>query len=136
MHIQIRTSAWLMRISAVLHGLAILACWLSDLHTFYRLILMSVILGLAYFENRRMKVALTYLRYTGHSGWQVSSDGKNYLDASILGTTAMTNSVIFLHYRTEYQAHQVLLIGKDALANGDFRRLTVRLILSLRGRER
>lgn len=135
-HFRIQASAWLTRISTTLHGLAMLACWLSDLYALHRFILMGTILVLAWLENRRMKAALTYLRYTGGNGWQVSSDGENYLDASILDTTVITNLVIFLHYRTENQANKVLLIGKDALTNSDFRRLTVRLTLSLQGRER
>ncbi len=135
-HFRIPASARIGMLCKSLYALAMMACWLSDLYLLARLVFIGVILICWWLENRRMTAALTYLRYTGNIGWQVSSDGENYLDASILDTTVITSAVIFLHYKTENQAKKVLLIGKDALLDSDFRRLTVRLTLSLHGRER
>ena len=128
-HFRIAPSRRIRNVFDVLHVCAALACWLNALQPFYRLILTVVVLVLWGLNRKRWKAAPIHLRYTGNSGWAVSSDGLNYLTAVVLETTVVTNTLIFLHFRVGEWLSRTLAIASDSLPENEFRRLAVRLKL-------
>ncbi len=119
-----------------LHGLVVLACWFNDLQVIYRLILTLGVFLAWRLAKDRWKVSDVHLRYTSDNGWWVSSGGNSYSSAVILDATVITGVAIVLHYKIGNQARRVLLITKDSLSSNQFRRLVVRLALSMHGQER
>ena len=132
-HFRILPSSRAGVVNGVLHCVAILACWLSNLQMSSQTILTSLICIFWWVAKMRWNATPVYLRYTGNNGWRVSFDGNSYHSAVILDTTIITSVVMFLHYNTENQAFRSLMIAKDSLSNNEFRRLRVRLTLSMRG---
>lgn len=134
-HFRISPSKQIEMIADALHCVAIFACWLSHLPWVSQVVLTCVVLVFWRLTKTRWKARSIHLSYTETIGWQVSSDGDNYLNAVILETTVITNVVIFLHYRKENQAFNSVAIARDSLSSDDFRCLKVRLTLTVRGRE-
>ena len=119
-----------------LHCMAVLACWFNDLQINERLILMLAVLLAWCLAKKRWKVSDVHLRYTSSNGWWVSSGENSYSSAVILDTSVITGVIIVLHYKMENQTRRALLIAKDSLSSNQFRRLVVRLALSMHGQER
>ncbi|MGY6276701.1 protein YgfX [Methylomonas sp. MgM2] len=136
LHFRIMPSTEFKAISDAFHGLAILACWWNDLSELIRISLTIAIVILWRLHGNRRNAGPVHLSYTGGEGWRVSLDGEDYMQAVIMNTTVILNAVIFLHFKMENQANRTLLITKGSLANNEFRRLRVKLILSLCGQER
>ena len=134
LHFHISPSRRITLISGALHCLAILACWFNNLFVLNQTILTGIILILWRLEQRCRRSTAAHLSYTGSNGWRLSTDGNKYFNIVILDATVITSVMIFFHYKTENQACGTLLIGKDSLSSYDeFRRLKVRLTLSLQG---
>lgn len=114
---------------------ALTACWLNGLAIGYRLFLGSL-LGMAWLSQAKgLRARSCYLRYTAQQGWSISFDGGNeYRTVTIKSSTVVGSLVTFLHYATDDKAFDTMVIWKDALTPGDYRRLIVKLKLSDLGR--
>lgn len=126
---QVLPSRRLQQLTEVLHGCAILACWLNGLQILYQLLLMVIVVLLWWHYAMRREARPAYLRYTENKRWEVSMDQFTYQPAVILDTTVITSAVIFLHYKTDDQSSGTLVIAGDSLSANDFRRLRVRLAI-------
>lgn len=114
---------------------ALSACWLNGLAIGYRLFLIAVLSLVWLSQAKGLRARSCYLRYTAQQGWSISFDGGNeYCAVTIKSSTVVGSLVTFLHYATEDKAFDTLVIWKDALTPGDYRRLIVKLKLSDHGR--
>ncbi len=114
---------------------ALAACWLNGLAPGYRIFL-TAMLGAAWLgQAKGLRAHTRYLRYTGFQGWSMSFDGGNeYCAVTIKSSTVVCGLVTFLHYASDVKAFNTLVVWKDALVPGDYRRLIVKLKLSDHGR--
>lgn len=115
---------------AVLHFLAMLACILNSLPIQIQVIL-AVAVAILWLNNRRYwKPSALLVRYTESNGWEIATDGMNYVAGRILADTVLTKWGIILRFKTDRRGIMTLLIASDALSADDFRCLRVNLSLS------
>ncbi len=114
----------------ILHFLALWACWFNSLDLEYKLIFSVAVVLVWCSQRRRFPASPIHLSYTSGLLWEISYDGNIYLPVTILETTVITNTAVFLHYTVNHCSRRNLLISKDSLSDDAYRRLIVKLKLS------
>lgn len=118
----------------LIHGLALMACWLNGLSMAVQgLLSLSVLLSAHHHLLRRKQSTTVYLRYTPSMSWCLSTDGKEFAPILIAPSSVLTQLAIFFHYRPTSGAgkrrHALWLINHD-IDPAQFRRLSVLLKLT------
>jgi hypothetical protein len=107
------------------HGLALSACLISALPWPGKLLLSLALPAHLYFAVRHIGRHLVAIRYSEGAGWHLAEE-----QVIILPSTVLTPFAIWLHFKPPSARKKALLIVKDAMSDGEFRRLTVKLKIS------
>ena len=130
---KIASSRRCLQVGWVLHGLAVLACWLADIPVAVKWMGSLVIPLLGWVYVHQLRQAIIELRYTGATGWQICLDGEDFWDITILNSTVISNLAIFLHYHGNINPQfKAIMIANDSLSANDYRRLMVKLKITQR----
>lgn len=108
------------------HGLALTACLTSAFPWPGKLLLSLALPVYLFFTVRNIDRHPVAIRYTEGMGWNIAGE-----QATILPSTVLTPFAIWLHFKPQLaRKKKALLIVKDAMADSEFRRLTVKLKIS------
>lgn len=119
-----------------MHLLAIVASVLNALALGYKITLVIFILiSLFFYLRKEVKFKDTSIRYNSLSGWKIAQENSVYIPTQILPSTVITPYLIVLHLKIDNNQKPTLLICKDALIDGEFRKLTVELKISWREKD-
>lgn len=117
----------------VLYACAFVACWLNDLPKECQWLFSSLVVVFWAIRSISNHSPQYLLRYTANIGWALSVDDINYREILILNDTVITHFAIFLSFKTKEQLmrSRSIMIMHDSVLAPDYRRLIVRLKLSL-----
>lgn len=123
---ELKPSKNLQRLFIVIHCLALGASAANALPLAAKLAIIFLIglnfkIGFSRLKNEHRKI-----RYSEKLGWTVS-DGGNFVAVIIAKTTVITTFFIFLHLQNK----AAILIASDALNEGDYRQLIVKLKMTM-----
>lgn len=127
--LEIKHSNLLINIMIFIYASALLASVMNSLPIVAKVALISAIALYGYFEFKRLLTQQYCLEHS-ETGWRLAT-GNAFTEIEILPSTALSVVAIFLHFRTENQSKQSLLIFKDALSEDDYRQLIVRLKITV-----
>lgn len=115
----------------LLHGLAILACWLNALETIGQIMLSAVLLAFWGWQYKQLRNRRAIqLRYSPSDGWAISTAGQEYQAITFKPTSVINKLLIVLHYTDINRHFKTLLIVNDSMPDQDYRRLLVLLKIS------
>jgi hypothetical protein len=120
--LNLQASKRLSKIVMLIHGLALIASMLNSLPLFIRLLVFSAVAVHGYFAFKRSQIHSRLSIEHLETGWRVLE-----MEAEILPTTVISTLAIFLHFKTDNNTKQSLVIFNDALSRDDYRNLLVRL---------
>jgi predicted membrane protein len=132
--LELNHSAYLLRLIAVIHALALVACVVNSLPFLIKGVMFVVIAIHYYFQAKQLNAKQYIIKHTETAGWELSTGGE-FVAVAVLPSTVISTVAIFLHLKTESKARQNLVIASDALAENDYRRLIVHLKTTLHDKE-
>lgn len=113
----------------VAHGLAFIAVLLNNLPWLVRIAIVVIVVADFWIQRQSIKKESRIITYNDRLGWQIKTGG-DLEPIEILPSTVVTPVVIFLHIK----AKPAQIIVHDALDDDDFRRLIVKLKLTINQR--
>ena len=119
---ELQASKRLFQIVMLIHGLALIASMLNSLPLFIKLLVFSAVAVHGYFAFKRSQTQPCLSIEHSETGWRVLE-----MEVEILPTTVISTLAIFLHFKTNENTKQNLVIFNDALSSEDYRNLLVRL---------
>ncbi len=125
--VELKPSRMVQRMLIVIHFIALAASIVNALPLPLKLGTAALV-GLNYrltlprFNKEQRKI-----RHTEKRGWEISA-GNDFEAVDLLNSTVVTTFFIFLHLQNKPS----ILIAKDALSEGDYRQLIVKLKMSVR----
>ncbi len=129
LRLELKCSKHLIKLMIFIHALALVACVLNSLPVFVKLVLFMMIAVHGYIECKRLSSRQYRIEQTENT-WQLG-DCNAFVGIQILPSTVISIVAIFLQFKTEDNAKGALVIFSDALAEDDYRCLTVRLKTTL-----
>jgi hypothetical protein len=127
LHLTLNPSIKLQQFNLAAHGLALIAVFLNNLPWLLRIAIAVIVASDLWIKDKRIKNESRIITYNDRSGWQLKT-GANLESIDILTSTVVTPAVIFLHTK----ARPAQIIVHDALDEDDFRRLIVKLKLTIK----
>ena len=131
---ELTRSARLMKLMAVIHGLALVACVLNSLPVLIKCGVFVVVAIHFYVQIKQLNAQQCTIKHTEAADWELSEGGE-FVSVAVLPSTVISTIAIFLHVKTESKTRKNLVIVSDALAENDYRSLIVRLKTTLHDTE-
>jgi hypothetical protein len=132
--LELKHSVYLLRLMAVIHALALVACVLNSLPVLIKGVLFVAVAIHFYVQFKQLNAKQYIIKHTETAGWELSTGGE-FAAVAVLPSTVISTVAIFLHLKTDGKARQNLVIASDALAENDYRSLIVRLKTTLYDKE-
>jgi len=132
--LELTRSARLMRLMAVIHALALVACVLNSLPVLIKGAVFVVVVIHFYVQSRQLNAQQYTIKHTESAAWELSEGGE-FVSVAVLPSTVISTVAIFLHLKTESKTRKNLVIVSDSLAADDYRSLIVRLKTTLHNTE-
>ncbi len=113
----------------MIHALAAMAALHNSLPVIYQIVFFVTILISLFFYSRQMNYPFS-IRFTTSLGWEILNSENIYQSVKILPTTVLTRFFSILHIEKLNERKQTMLILKDGMKQGDYRKLVIRLRIS------
>jgi hypothetical protein len=126
LHLILKPSIKLQQFNLAAHGLALIAILLNNLPWLVRIAIAVIVAADFWIQHQRIKNESRTIIYNDRLGWQLITGG-DLKPIEILPSTVVTPAVIFMHIK----ASPAQIIVHDALDEDDFRRLIVKLKLTI-----
>lgn len=123
---ELKPSKLLQQINSVIHLAAWLACFANALPLLVQMGVAYLIGADFWFYFKRLKSEQHLISHSETKGWQLANSG-DFENIQILSSTVITTFLIFLHIANKPS----VLIAHDALSAEDFRRLIVKLKMTI-----
>lgn len=124
---RISPSRRLRQLVLCLHLLALFACWSSAIPVAIKILLTLVMIITAYRCYREPAAPVYRLRYSQTFGWELAEDGAAFDLITLLPSTVVSQYLTVIHFATETQRRQSLVVVKDSLTQEQYRQLIVKL---------
>lgn len=132
--LELNHSVYLLRLIAVIHALALVACVVNSLPVLIKGVLFVAIAVHYYVQTKQLNAQQYIIKHTETAGWELSAGGE-FVAVAVLPSTVISTIAIFLHLKADDNPRQNLVIVSDALAENDYRALISRLKTTLHDKE-
>ena len=135
--IEFTASKRLLKLIWILHITVLLAIIFNGLAMWVKLILGLLVLVHLKFALKGLQNPHTTIRYSESRGWEFLVDNV-FKSVDVLKSTVITTQVVFLHFNDKlrpqgltWQRKRVFLLLSDMLSEQDYRRLVVKLRMTV-----
>ncbi|MDP3008992.1 MAG: hypothetical protein Q8N30_07980 [Methylococcales bacterium] len=132
--LELNHSIYLLRLMAVIHALALVACVLNSLPVLIKGAVFVAVVIHFYVQTKQLNAQQYTIKHTEAAAWELSEGGE-FASVAVLPSTVISTIAIFLHLKTESKTRKNLVIVSDSLAADDYRSLIVRLKTTLHDTE-
>jgi hypothetical protein len=137
LRLKLKVSGRLRLIIRTLRVLAVLACLGSTLPIPVKAFLLAITDFYVWSESKRLGMASWTIKYSETSGWEIAKERGQFVQIRLLPSSRVSRFAVFLHFETLGASvlgtgKQAVLVMADALEADDFRRLSAKLVMTMR----